>query len=179
MPPMIQIPYETPPGTSNAVVMLGNNASPPLRIAVQQAAPGIFTTGQNQAALNQDGGINSTNHPAAPGSVLQVFCTGLGPTDRAIDTGVAAPPNPLIHATLNVTANVANQSAQVIFAGLAPGLAGVFQVNIRVPALPAGAHPLIIQAGGVPSCGCGDCEPMTATRLEAWSYRNTPVCPSE
>jgi uncharacterized protein (TIGR03437 family) len=31
------------------------------------------------AALNQDGTVNSANNPAAPGSIVTVFATGLGP----------------------------------------------------------------------------------------------------
>ena len=147
-----QLPYEVPTGTATAVVMLGNNASAPIRIIVQQAAPAIFTIGPNQAAaLNSDGAVNGPDRPAAPGSTLQVFCTGLGPTDRSVATGVAAPSTPLVNATLPLGATIGNQTADISFAGLAPGLVGVFQVNMRVPVLPPGAYPLIIRAGGASS----------------------------
>ena len=147
-----QIPYEIPTGTATAIVMLGNHASAPLRLTIQQASPGIFTIGPNQAAaLNGDGTVNGPDHPAAPGSILQVFCTGLGPTDRSVATGVAAPSTPLVNAALPVTATIGSPAADVSFAGLAPGLVGVFQVNIRVPVLSPGAYPLIIRAGGVTS----------------------------
>ena len=52
---------------------------------------------------------------------------------------------------MNVTATIEGQTASVVFAGLAPGFAGLYQVNILVPQLPPGDHPLQVFAGGVPS----------------------------
>jgi uncharacterized protein (TIGR03437 family) len=35
--------------------------------------------GTHAAALNQDGTVNSAANPVAPGSIVSVFATGLGP----------------------------------------------------------------------------------------------------
>ena len=50
-----------------------------------------------------------------------------------------------------VTASIGSAPATVTFAGLAPGYAGLYQVNVLVPALAAGDYPLRITAGGVAS----------------------------
>jgi uncharacterized protein (TIGR03437 family) len=51
-----------------------------------------------------------------------------------------------------VTANIAGRSATVTFAGLAPGMVGVYQVNIIVPpSAPSGAARLALYIDGIGS----------------------------
>jgi uncharacterized protein (TIGR03437 family) len=138
-----QIPCETPLGSAVMVVVTGNTSSVPVRIVIQQTAPGLFA-----ATMNQDGSTNGPDHPAAPGTYLSAFLTGMGPSDPPMATGVPAPAGPLARAMLPVTAFIGTQSVHIQFAGLAPGLVGIFQVNIMVPALPPGSYPLGIMAGG-------------------------------
>jgi uncharacterized protein (TIGR03437 family) len=86
--------------------------------------------------------------PAAPGDVLQVFVTGLGratpggdPTGRPLPLGSVAPAdgNPLYRTLLTPAVAVGGVPAEVVFSGLAPGFAGLYQINIRTPAsAPAG-----------------------------------------
>ncbi len=130
-PPQInaQIPWEIPLGSATVIVTLGDTASTPIRIIIQQAAPGIF------AVLNPDGHINGPGHPVAAGSTVQALATGLGPAN----------------ATLDVTAAMGNQNATVLSSALAPGSMGLFEISLRVPELAAGKTSLVIQAGGVPS----------------------------
>jgi uncharacterized protein (TIGR03437 family) len=53
-------------------------------VPVLAAATGVFTVdGIHAAALNQDGTVNSADHPAPPGSIVAVFATGLGPIQPA------------------------------------------------------------------------------------------------
>ena len=46
---------------------------------------------------------------------------------------------------------ISDQSAEILFLGLTPGLVGVGQANLKVPPLPPGAYPLAITIGGVKS----------------------------
>jgi len=140
-----QIPYEIHTGTAAVVALRGNSASASVALEIQPAAPGIF------AALNQAGTLNGSADPAAPGSALLVLLTGMGSTEPAVPTGVAAPLEPPSLAIVPVGATIGGQSAAVLAAGLAPGLVGVFSVTLAVPELPPGNYPIVIESGGVSS----------------------------
>jgi adhesin/invasin len=88
--------------------------------------------------------------PAA-GSALALFVTGLGETTPPLASGSAAPTDALYTAIASVTAMIGGQAAQVLFAGLAPGYAGLYQVNVVVPQLAAGDYAVQITVGGVAS----------------------------
>ena len=78
----LQVPYLLGDGSTCEVQVLVNGivkSRAPVEIA--GASPGIFTVaaGSGQAAaFNQDGSVNSAEHPAARGSVLVLFATGEG-----------------------------------------------------------------------------------------------------
>jgi uncharacterized protein (TIGR03437 family) len=119
---------------------------------VQATAPGILTLDGSgfgsAAAINQDGSVNSQDHPAAPGSVVAIYLTGLGIANPPLQPGsVAAAPGSL---QAEVQATLYTHPAEILYAGPAAGLlAGVYQVNLRVPETGlAGWVPLGIKAGG-------------------------------
>jgi uncharacterized protein (TIGR03437 family) len=101
--------------------------------------------------VNQDGSVNGPDHTAAPGSPLAVYATGLGVVDPPVATGAPASAVTLSKVTAEVTATVGGQPATVLFAGLAPGYAGLYQVNLTVPQLAPGDYQVQISAGGVAS----------------------------
>ncbi len=149
-----QIPTELGPGTYQVVVTVGTTALPPFSITLGAAAPGVFQVpGDTQAAsLNvQDGSYNGPNHGAVPGSYIEMFLTGFGPTNPLVPTG-AAPPSGTLALIPNVTATIGGQSVTVQFAGLTPGLVGLGQVNLQIPSgLSPGKYPVVISIGGVAS----------------------------
>ncbi|MBV8819007.1 MAG: hypothetical protein JO022_11670, partial [Acidobacteriaceae bacterium] len=137
-----QMPIGIAAGTATINVKAGGSTVASTTITVQNTAPGIFVVGQNHAAaLNQDGSVNSTAQPAAAGSVVVVYATGLGPVTNPVDTGSAASVSVLSKVQARVTATVGGQDADVQFAGLAPGFAGLYQVNVVVPQLSPGDYP--------------------------------------
>jgi uncharacterized protein (TIGR03437 family) len=122
---------------------------------VVQAAPGIYTLNQSGtgpgAMINQDNSVNGPANPAAKGSVVAVYMTGEGLTTPGGTDGALAPVNGtgLNHPQLVVSATVAGVSANVEYAGSAPGIIyGVMQVNVRLPAnTPTGPQPIVIRLG--------------------------------
>ena len=144
--PSVQVQVEYDGGKTNA-----------MPVAVNPTFPGIFTqnasgTGPG-AILNQDLTVNTPANPAARGSVIAIYATGEGATDPV---GIDGKPGtvPLPAPSLAVTASVGGQPAEVLYAGGAPGLvAGVLQVNVRIPAsTPADASvPIMVGVGGAPT----------------------------
>ncbi len=127
--------------------------SAPFTVALSPAAPGIFTangSGQGQAAaLNQDNSFNSPSNPAARGSIVTFYATGVGPTSPCVDGQVYQSSFPTL--TLPVIVGVGGSGAQVVYGGQAPDLvSGVAQFNVAVPSgTTTGMLPLTLVVGGV------------------------------
>lgn len=148
----VQVPFEVGPGSTTVGVSVDGAPRNLGTLTVQAAGPGIFELGLGRAAaLNQDDSVNSSSQPAAVGTVLQVYVTGVGTMNPPVPTGVAAGASPLSNATSPVTATIGRQAATVQFAGGAPGFAGLDQVNLVVPQLAPGDYPMQIFVGGVAS----------------------------
>ena len=146
----IQIPNFQPGPARLSIQVNSGNITDDVTIQIAEAAPGIFTYGDNHAVVqNEDISVNSTANGAAPGSVGVLFLTGQGPLDREVLPGHAAPADPLARATIPAIVTVGGREAEVLFAGLAPGFVGLCQVNFRFPDLPPGNHPITIGFGGV------------------------------
>jgi uncharacterized protein (TIGR03437 family) len=144
-----QIPWETRAGPANVVVRAQGATSAKFNITVQPAAPGLFTNLQGQAAaINADGSVNSSTHPAAKGSFVSIFFTGQGPVAKAVDDGATPPVGQTISATSKVSATIGGTPADIQFAGLSPLFPGVAQINVKIPAISNGVHPLIVTIGG-------------------------------
>jgi uncharacterized protein (TIGR03437 family) len=113
------------------------------------AVPGIFvSSGWQAAAVNQDGSLNGTDHPAPVGSVVSLYLTGAGLTNPPTGDGVL-PGLPLAQLTLPASVQVGGADAEVVYAGSVPGLPGMAQVNIRIPAVAASdAVPVQVAIGG-------------------------------
>ena len=126
--------------------------------SVQDTAPGVFTTEQGGLGLikavnlstNQ---LNTQLTPAAKGSYITIYATGLGVVNPAVAAGQVTPNSPVSAiARTDIAASIGGVPATVTFAGLAPGLRGYYQVNIQVPqGAPSGSQELIISTGGNPS----------------------------
>ena len=151
-----EAPFEVA-GQSNVNVTVRYLASlsPAVSVPVGDASPGIFQAGGSQGVvLNEDYSVNGTGNAAARGSAAIVYATGQGAIQPSLATGQLAPlAGALSNAEQKVTAKIGGQTAQVLFAGIAPGFTGLLQVNVIVPAdAPTGSSvPLQITIGSATS----------------------------
>jgi uncharacterized protein (TIGR03437 family) len=161
-------PWSLAPGQTTKVCASYNRVKTNcLTWPVLQTAPAVFTVdGVFAAALNQDGTVNSADNPAAPGSIVSVFATGLGPIapsqgDGSL-VGLPLPENVLPveageqeNLTVGVFGPVINVPLTVTYAGPAPYLvAGTTQINFQVvDAMYGGEIYVSVPSGieGVPS----------------------------
>lgn len=152
-----QAPYGLTPGSATMLVMASGSTAAAQTVTITAAAPGIFTANQSGSGPGSilradDYQVISTSAPTHAGAFISIYCTGLGELTGAIVAGAPAPNPPLSTAVLpQVT--VGGIAAQVTFSGLAPGYAGLYQVNVQVPAgVAAGsAIPVVLTSAGVSS----------------------------
>jgi len=86
--------------------------------------------------------------PAKAGEILTVYCVGLGATSPAAAVGSLAPG--AANVTAPYTLTVGGKKAAVSYAGLTPTYAGLYQINLTVPAgLAAGNQPIVLTVNGV------------------------------
>jgi amidase len=151
------VPYGVAGKTSVQLrVETGGQTSGPLAIQVTGVAPGIFTDqalgNGSPLVLNGDGSRNSQTNAAAKGSNITLYVTGEGITTppafatSPVDGLLASAP--LTTPVQAVVIGVNNAGVNVLFAGAAPGLAGMMQVNAQLdPNTPSGPVPLVAAVG--------------------------------
>jgi len=150
----LQIPFETQPGAAQIQVTSSAGAAT-ATVQVSPTAPGIFTVNaQGSGAGAIEHGLSyqlvTDSNPATPGEIVSIYCTGLGAVLPPVASGSAAP-GP-IPAVAHVEVSIAGIPARVTYAGVAPGFAGLYQVNAEVPqGTPTGDQSLQITAGAAAS----------------------------
>lgn len=132
----------TPNGTSEVPVTIGD------------VAPAVFMTNSNQGVLPavvhaSDYTLVSPNSPAKQGEYVSIYLTGLGQVNGSIAAGQAAPASPPLQVAAAVQIQIDDgQLFTPSFAGLAPGYAGLYQINVRIPQLAGGNHTMRVIASG-------------------------------
>jgi len=147
------VPFAVTGSTATLVVTVGTAKSNSVVVPLAATSPGIFSIPANgissAAALHSDYSVISATNPATQGEIIAIYLTGLGATNPAVGDGVAAPgkaPFPLITGGLAIyVGGVQVPANQIYYAGLAPTLAGLYQVNFKIPNVPAGNVSLAVQ----------------------------------
>ena len=122
--------------SASMVVTVDGSSSTPVTVALAPAWPSIF----NGGILNQDNSVNGPAAGAPAGTILQIFATGI-PDGATVSGQIAGRPGLV-----------------PLYAGPAPTLAGVQQVNVMVPAeLAASSTQIVVCAatGGQQYCSAG------------------------
>ena len=148
-----QAPWETEPGTARMIVTRDAVASPSVDVPVGAFQPGVFeNTAEAIVVRVSDNTLVTAQRPLRAGEPVYLYATGLGPVQSNPGTGNAGPRNPLAFTQNPVTVTLDGISCEVLFSGLAPDFAGIYQVNFRAPAaVRSGLRDLQISAGGAGS----------------------------
>jgi uncharacterized protein (TIGR03437 family) len=150
-----QMPFQAV-GAETIVVHTPGGTSDNFNLIVQPNSPAIFLSGVAGPQTNLPTIIRAANNllatdsnPIHPGDELIIYLTGLGQTNPAGATGYPAPGSPLSSALAVTTVTLGGMNLPVIYAGLAPGEVGVYQINVSVPgSTPTGISlPLTINQG--------------------------------
>ncbi len=147
----VQVPWDLQGQPSARVkVTINESLSNVVTVALSPYAPGLFETAPGvAAALDSGSHILNAGNRAAAGQTVELYANGLGPVTNQPATGDPAPASPLAQTTMGATVSIGGKDAPVSFSGLAPGFAGLYQVNVTIPAgLSAGLQPVIVSIGG-------------------------------
>ena len=124
-------------GPATVQVEVDGLAGPPVTIMLGATAPALFQLDASTVlATHLDGSKVTANAPASGGEVVVLYGSGLGPTVPA------AIPNQLPTSLAVVAAGdfqvqlngVAVDPTRIVYAGVVPGYAGLYQVNLWLPA---------------------------------------------
>ena len=83
----------------------------------------------------------SASSPAHANEIVNFYATGLGPVQPAAETGASGPANPP-----SLVATPFSCSVPVLFAGLAPGSVGFYQISLQMPV--SGPNPVPVSCTG-------------------------------
>ncbi|HWB95459.1 MAG TPA: SBBP repeat-containing protein, partial [Bryobacteraceae bacterium] len=130
------VPFAAAGRRSSSVVVTYNGNSTSATVSMADASNIIMQANGAIAAINEDGSINSKDHPARKGSIVTIFSSGGGQTNPpSVDGQIATAPALLVLPVKVLIGSASPVPAEVLYAGAAPGLlAGTVQVNFRVPA---------------------------------------------
>ncbi len=145
-----QVPFEVEGAESVSVaVIAGGLLTAPQVYPVAPVQPGVFRAGAGVAILDGQSRLITAENPARIGDTLQIYATGLGSVDAAVESGAALPGPSNVRAPVTVT--IGGVQARVDYQGLAPGFVGLYQVNAVVPSGVAegDAVPVVLRQNGV------------------------------
>jgi len=118
-------------------VVRNGQSGPEVALDLAAAAPALFVSAPGLAfATHQLGAVVTPDKPAAPGEFVVIYTAGLGKyvnqtTGNEFPRGAA---EIVDRTSLRVTLNgVAVDPARILYAGVTPGCAGVYQINLYLP----------------------------------------------
>lgn len=162
-PAQVNVLTPTGIGSGNVQVVLRNAVGQSTATATAQAQglmPGLyapfaqnnrlFVTGVENstgALLGKPGVDTRVTRAFRPGDVVQFYANGLGQTNPAVtDNQFISAPRPLVN-----TPAIRINDVPVEILGSFLVSSGLFQVNGRIPEVPDGDHPIVIEIGGARS----------------------------
>jgi uncharacterized protein (TIGR03437 family) len=122
-------------------------------------SPGLLTLAGGQGTVlaqhSSDYSLVQSGSPAKAGEVVVLYGTGFGPTTLTVPAGQIV--NSTVQAAGAITVAIGGITlapSDVLFAGLTPGFAGLWQFNLRIPAgVSTGDQPVSITVAGASTQG--------------------------
>ncbi len=146
----VELPSNIPTGAQQITVTNKNGTSAPFNVTVNATEPGLlapasFKIGGKQyvVAFHSDnvtyvlpeGAIAGLpSRPAKPGETIVMYGNGFGPVTPNIPAGELAEGNSQLVASLEIL--FGETTGKLAYFGLSPGLVGVYQFDVVVPAIP-------------------------------------------
>jgi uncharacterized protein (TIGR03437 family) len=142
-------------GPSNAMVHSATGLSDVFVSQVDPTAPTIFkVTGPDSSQFaavfrSENFKLATLSNPLRQNEVAIIYATGLGQVSPLAVPGIAASTAPLQVVGTDPLVEFGGAAGDVIYAGLAPGFVGLYQLNVKVPGFaPLGLQvPLTITMG--------------------------------
>lgn len=131
------IPGNIRTGRRQLRVLTNGKTGPDVPIDIAESSPGMFQmTPSAVIATRPDGSLITPEAPAIPGEVLVIYAAGLGATQPAV-TGLSIPASAASISARAQFAVLLNDAPipddHILYAGLTPGFAGLYQINCRLP----------------------------------------------
>lgn len=126
---------DLPAGTALDIAVLGEHGKlQRAKMSVMQtAAPALFTLSGSKQAVVQRLDESEGNGPIRSGDRIRLFLSGLGTVKEPVAAGALAPSDRPIAITNPLTVVLNGVELTPAFAGLAPGTAGLYQVDVQLP----------------------------------------------
>ena len=131
------VPNELIPGTFQFWVDRQGIHGPIVTVTLAAAAPALFQLSAGVAvATHLDWSVVSSDAPASAGEIISLWATGLGrttpePMDGALPSGVMWLTQ--LDQFSVLIDGVAVDPSTILYAGIAPGYAGLYQIDLRLP----------------------------------------------
>jgi len=136
------LPDSMDPGDIDLCVVRQGVYGPIVRIKVDEVAPALLQRDSEWVrATHADGREITREAPARPGEVVVLYATGLGhPAVKLRDGEIPSLSFGLTALTIArrkelrvLVAGEAVEAGRILYAGLTPGIAGLYQVNVQLP----------------------------------------------
>jgi uncharacterized protein (TIGR03437 family) len=148
-----QVPFGLAPADSATFEIASQSVFGGYQVRIAQRAVSLYNDSRGLVLAHEDfGSLVTSSSPALPREVVHAWAAGLGEVMPQLETGVPTPLNRLYPLSDPLQCQVGSPpnsavDAEVVFAGLAPGMLGVYQIDVRMPESFADSFPYLACGG--------------------------------
>jgi uncharacterized protein (TIGR03437 family) len=131
------VPSNLTPGPAEILLGLDSRFGPAVRVELAEASPALFQLDPEVVvATYPDASVVTREKPARPGDVIILYATGLGLTVPRMAPGQIAATAARLERRAEfrvLLGNVDVPRESILYSGIAPGFAGLYQINLKLP----------------------------------------------